>query len=101
MIITFSDCTVKGVSAIQEFAPIVFGMISERMRIARVIATGTIKEVITGFVSSQISAACWPTPIAPTVSGDRIESQDRGQRTVDVLFEGLEPFSCPGFLPVT
>ena len=34
---------------------------------ARVIATGTNTEVISGCVSDQISVACAPTPIAPTV----------------------------------
>ncbi len=45
----------------------VFGMISDRIRMASVIATGMMALVTQGLVSAQMAAAWPPTPMAPTV----------------------------------
>ena len=62
-----SEWAVNVTKYCQYSAPIVFGTISEKTSIAIVIVAGTATRVIQGFACAQITAACSPTPIAPTV----------------------------------
>jgi hypothetical protein len=96
------DLTVNGANFFQLFAPIVFGMISERNSISSVITTATIISHVKNFAgcsqSTNTLVAAAPTPIAPSVCAIvfKVRIADRG-RSISCLnalrdFPIEEPF---------